>query len=460
MPLEKLSLKYKLLLPPVVALVLLLSLALTVGVYLRSITDQNEAVRQWMHALERMHIALSAGQKLQQLAQEAELHTRNREDIQFEYFEQFGIFEQHLTHPYLIARMPLPMQQAVLPSIAALRDIERTDPADVYRDWQALLPKLEVLYQHFWVQRRASYVQFYDAVTEQISSLRTISVTVALAGLVLTFFLSVWLARHISARIAAVRSRCGPLAQAAPNRGDELATLAECVGHMRDQVDRQINARAVLEGSEEERRRIAMDLHDQTLSDLTHLARAMKTPSSVEGRDAQLAAAGASLDEIIEDIRRIMDDLHPQTLDALGLEAALQSYLSSRVERAGGPVVNCHFERDVDRGLSPFQRLTLYRITLEALNNTLRHALGTRCEIDCRILDSNLILSVEDNGSGFDFHAKLGKGRGLANISRRAHAIGADVSWQAARFSSGTRFELRLQLPLSELRPRKNGALA
>lgn len=61
MPLGKLSPKYKLLLPPAVALLLLLALALTVGVYLRSITEENEALRQWMHALERMHIALSAG---------------------------------------------------------------------------------------------------------------------------------------------------------------------------------------------------------------------------------------------------------------------------------------------------------------------------------------------------------------------------------------------------------------
>lgn len=456
-----LSLRYKLLLPSAVGVVLLFVLALTVGIYLRSIADQNEAVRQWMHALERMHIALSAGQRLQQLATEAELDSRNKEDIQFEYFEQFGIFEQHLTHPYLVARMPSAMQQSVLPSIVRLRDIERTDPARVRAEWQALLPKLEVLYQHFWIQRRASYVQFYDAVTRQISSLMTIVLTTTLAGFILMWLLTRWLANNIARRIADSRNVCSEVigSEIAPTAGDELDALAACVTRMREGLTHQVNAGAVLEGSEDERRRIAMDLHDQALSDLNHLARDMKMLSSGGSVEPQqLVSASQNLDEIIEDIRRIMDDLHPQTLDALGLEAALQSYLKRKLERSDGPALQCHFERDLDRRLSAFQRLTLYRISLEALNNMMRHAHCTRCEIDCRVTDNRLILSVEDNGSGFDFATRRNQGRGLANIARRAQAIGAEVSWRAARFSSGTRFEVRLALDAVDSLPNSNAA--
>lgn len=444
MRLDRLPLRYKLLLPSAVALVLLLSLAVTLAVYLRSITNQNEDVRQWMHALERMHIALSAGQKLQQLAREADAQARNREDIQFEYFEQFQIFEQHLTHPYLLARTPRATERTILDAMPTLRDIERNDPARVDRAWQALLPTLETLYQHFWIQRRVSYVQFYDAASERISLLLTVASAITLSGFALTAALSVWLTRHISGRVRMARNYCSPVHDDETDSRDALEDLTLCVRRMREQLDQQISACAVLEGSEDERRRIAMDLHDQTLADLTHLTRDVKSLRNERLASLQLSQFGARLDEIIEDIRRIMDDLHPQTLEALGLRAALQSYLNTKVIRAEGPLVHCHCDDDIDQGLTSFERLTLYRILLEAVNNAMRHAHCSRCEIDCRLQEGVLTVSVEDNGHGFKVDEKLGTGRGLANILRRAQAIGAEAVWLASRFSTGTRFELSL----------------
>lgn len=456
MRLNRLPLKYKLLVPPAAALILLLSLAVTLAVYLRSITEQNEDVRQWMHALERMHIALSASQKLQQLAAEADAGARNREDIQFEYFEQFQIFEQHLTHPYLLARTPRATEQTILRAIPTLRDIEHHEPARVYRAWQTLLPSLETLYQHFWVQRRVSYVQFYEAASKRIAWLLAVATAITLSGFVLTTALSVWLARHISARIVAARKHCTP--ENDSRSADELEQLAECVRQMRAQLDRQINAGAVLEGSEDERRRIAMDLHDQTLADLTHLARDLKTLSNEPSAAQPLLRIGPRIEEIVEDIRRIMDDLHPQTLEALGLEAAIRSYLNTKIIRDGGPSIHCHFEDNIDQNLTAFQRLTLYRILLEAINNAMRHAHCTRCEIDCRVHGGILTASVEDNGHGFNIGDKLGTGRGLANISRRAQAIGAKAAWTPSRFSAGTRFELVLAIDQSSAQHRNANA--
>jgi signal transduction histidine kinase len=109
--------------------------------------------------------------------------------------------------------------------------------------------------------------------------------------------------------------------------------------------------------------------------------------------------------------------------------------------------------------LSRLARVTLYRIAVEAIHNVQRHASASRLEVGLERRGDNLVLAVEDNGRGFDFVPRLpGEfgGRGLHNIRERARAIGAQVTWGPARFSSGTRFEL--QLPL-DVENRKGGKI-
>jgi len=95
--------------------------------------------------------------------------------------------------------------------------------------------------------------------------------------------------------------------------------------------------------------------------------------------------------------------------------------------------------------LERLKQLALYRIAIEAVQNVLKHADASRYEVSLEIRESDLILSVEDNGKGLSQNSShSGGGRGLNNIRERARAIAAEVSWKPSRFSTGTRFELTL----------------
>jgi len=83
---------------------------------------------------------------------------------------------------------------------------------------------------------------------------------------------------------------------------------------------------------------------------------------------------------------------------------------------------------------------------LNLVNNIVRHAHATRYEIEVRRDGDDLTLIVEDNGVGFDYEqARRNGGHGLTNIEERAKTIGAGFRWGKSRFTSGTRFELRLE---------------
>jgi signal transduction histidine kinase len=149
-------------------------------------------------------------------------------------------------------------------------------------------------------------------------------------------------------------------------------------------------------------------------------------------------------------LRVVMDNLHPQTLDILGLSAAIESQLEKLGSRKDDPQYHFMAGEDVaDLPLSPLVQVTLYRIAVEAIHNVLRHAGASMLEVALQRRADRLVLAVEDNGRGFDYAPSLPSetgGRGLHNINERARAIGAQVSWGGSRFSSGTRFELTLQL--------------
>jgi signal transduction histidine kinase len=87
-------------------------------------------------------------------------------------------------------------------------------------------------------------------------------------------------------------------------------------------------------------------------------------------------------------------------------------------------------------------QLAIYRIALEAIHNVIRHAHASRYEVVIERRGDDFVLSVEDNGSGFNAETAQVGGRGLNNMRERARIINARISWGPSRFSSGTRFEL------------------
>jgi signal transduction histidine kinase len=206
--------------------------------------------------------------------------------------------------------------------------------------------------------------------------------------------------------------------------------------------------------AERERRRIARDLHDQTLADLRHLLLlADRLPPEPAGNGQAGTSARATIRAEIEsvsgEIRRICEDLSPSVLENVGLAAALEWALTNALTHAPP---ECKFEYEfvseegVDEraGLAPAERIQIYRIAQEAINNICRHAGATRVRLSINTSDEEgFVLTIEDNGRAFDPRdKKIRQGRGLAGIRARASLIEADVSWRKGR-GGGTLFTLR-----------------
>ena len=231
---------------------------------------------------------------------------------------------------------------------------------------------------------------------------------------------------------------------------DELDALAVSINRMTEQLIRVVAAEKLLEGAEEERRRIAMDIHDQTLADLSAVRRGLEHLRQDPSCEEAAASIETDLQRATANLRVVMDDLHPQTLDILGLPATLESFLEKSCESPGSPAY--HFLGNADAAdlkLPRLTQVTVYRVVVEAINNVLRHAHASQLEVSMTLRGGTLVVAVEDNGRGFDHVPRLptaSGGRGLHNIRERARAIGAHACWRNSRFSSGTRFELVLPL--------------
>jgi signal transduction histidine kinase len=214
------------------------------------------------------------------------------------------------------------------------------------------------------------------------------------------------------------------------------------------------NARLQLANeTEAERRRIARDLHDQTLADLRNLALLVdqlptRAPNVPPNRAP--SAPGAlrhEIESISQEVRRICEDLSPSALENVGLSAALQFALSHAFEHAPP---DCKFEYeftcdealDEKLNLPASTQIQIYRIAQEALSNVCRHSAAKHVRMNATVGNGREFkLQIADDGRGFERQdIKIG-GRGLANIRARANMIGASVEWDVSD-SGGTIFTL------------------
>jgi signal transduction histidine kinase len=196
---------------------------------------------------------------------------------------------------------------------------------------------------------------------------------------------------------------------------------------------------------EQERQRIGMDLHDQTLADLTRIMRDLEQAETPSDR----AHVIENIQHCIQDLRGIIDTAVPTLLDLFGFVHALRIHLERAVGNAETMMLQVSDETDglVDR-IDPTTRIALFRIAQEAINNAARHAEASRIAVILKANDDRLTLIIEDNGQGLPVgRSKSGTGKvtgGLAHMRTRARLIAADFSLSA---SEGTRITVHLPLP-------------
>ncbi|MBI3911769.1 MAG: GAF domain-containing protein [Armatimonadetes bacterium] len=204
----------------------------------------------------------------------------------------------------------------------------------------------------------------------------------------------------------------------------------------------------VLAGTEEERRRLAADLHDQVLPELRQIAAQAERLKHCPGDIAsELEHLEAELRGAMNSVREVMEALRPSVLDMLGLGDALESALRTGAARCAPPLAVTVRRVGEEPTLTADQRLALYRICQEAIHNLFQHSGARHAGLEVQHADGALILVIWDDGCGLDLEQAAGvpKAFGMANIRYRADLIGARVRW-SARETGGTRVEVCLPL--------------
>ncbi len=225
-----------------------------------------------------------------------------------------------------------------------------------------------------------------------------------------------------------------------------LVYMAHQVGAAQQSLHHYIGA--ITAAQEDERRRLARELHDDTIQALI----ALKQRVQLAGMKSPPAPA-ASLDEIsslteqaIENLRRLTRALRPIYLEDLGLVTALEMLARETGQAAGIPVAfNCQGD---ERRLEPAVELALYRIAQEALNNVARHARASRAALEISFTAESVSLEVSDNGQGFSAPATPaefapGGHYGLLGIHERAELIGARLEIKSTP-GRGTQLSINL----------------
>jgi len=198
-------------------------------------------------------------------------------------------------------------------------------------------------------------------------------------------------------------------------------------------------AREITQAQEDERQRIARELHDETIQMLVALSRQLEALATLPDPLPDVARQRLnSLRELVSNtlrgMRRFVQDLRPPTLDHLGLVAALGGL-------AGNLTKTDEIETDLrvmgeTRRLTPERELALFRIAQEALNNVRRHSGASQAVIKLEFYTDRVGLVIEDNGRGFDAPERIGDlvstGRlGLIGMDERARTLGGTLTIQS-----------------------------
>lgn len=214
---------------------------------------------------------------------------------------------------------------------------------------------------------------------------------------------------------------------------DELKTLNENLeAQVASRTDalrvqgeqRKVLVRRLLGATEDERRRLARELHDEISQLLTVIQLSL---DRVEVESAEMTRARELLTRTQREIHRIIYDLRPSLLDDLGLSAAVKSHVQETLIRAG---LNVSVEIDDDLPHRPATDTVVFRIYQELATNILRHAQAENVSIELYERDGTRILAVEDDGVGFDADAKS-EGAGVTGMRERAALVNGVIRFDS-----------------------------
>lgn len=239
------------------------------------------------------------------------------------------------------------------------------------------------------------------------------------------------------------------------NEHSKKLALAEGASRGREEALR-LGALRLTEGMEKARKRIGMDLHDQTLADLTRISRRISSISKTTSPlGADILKLGSDISTCVSELRRIIEDTKPGVLELFGFAQAVEAQLERSVAGVV-PQIKTSVTDTASSLLDACQeslRTTLFRIVQEAINNAVKHGPPSHLSVSIEADTDTLIISVFDDGTGAISNVESSKG-GLDNMRVRAALISSEIEIIGNEPDRGTRVTIKVPtakiLPVSE----------
>ncbi|MEK6537404.1 MAG: sensor histidine kinase [Actinomycetota bacterium] len=239
----------------------------------------------------------------------------------------------------------------------------------------------------------------------------------------------------------------------------QIEELSKSLNSMLNTMDMQRKkaAASVIKAQEEERKRIARELHDETSQSLTGLVIGIRmvqeiVPDYMPDVQERLENINDLAHATLNEVHTMAVRLRPSVLDDLGLAPALRSYAREYSENTGIPVEMQLL--GMSHRLTPELETVLYRVIQEALTNVARHSNATSCRVTLRRKEQVVQGVIEDNGQGFDSQKVMlsdekGRGLGLHGMKERIELVGGSLEF-AARPVKGTTIFIEAPLQSEE----------
>lgn len=201
-------------------------------------------------------------------------------------------------------------------------------------------------------------------------------------------------------------------------------------------MNEQFKQLSVLEIQEKERQRIARDLHDSSLQNLTHLVHKAELCSLYIDQDPikaklELATIEKNLRNVIDDIRNCIFNLRPMPFDDLGLKETIENMIDLMNQDKQFMVVTDI--DDIQISISDYEKdlllISIYRIIQECVQNSIKHSKGNEIRVKIKDSENDYKILFQDNGIGFDEQEALKKDKhfGLSVIKERVSLLGGSI---------------------------------
>ncbi len=208
----------------------------------------------------------------------------------------------------------------------------------------------------------------------------------------------------------------------------------------------------IIEAQESERQHLSRQMHDGPAQSLTNLILQAEIVERMFDNDptkarAELGNLKTSASTTFQRVRDFIFDLRPMMLDDLGLLPTLKRYAQTFESKSHLPI---NLVTLGERNLSQYIEVTVFRTVQELLNNVARHAHASRVQVNLDLQSNPIVVTVEDDGSGFDVESALTDARqrgssGLANLEKRIQMLGGRIQFQSA---TGRGTKVRAEFPV------------